>query len=158
MDCRKALELMETMIDGRLPPRVSEEVKAHIDACPSCAAEERSLREVGALLRQWTSARAAERSAGIDAMWTRVAAGIEERRGARRLSGISRKWFWVPAAAALAVLALLFYSSDGTKSPFRPKSFDVAVEDLESDDATVALVDKGEDLPRVIWIIENGKT
>ncbi|MBP2678356.1 MAG: hypothetical protein H6Q82_1421, partial [Deltaproteobacteria bacterium] len=35
---------------------------------------------------------------------------------------------------------------------------DVAVEDVESDVATVALVDKGEDLPRVIWIIEDGKT
>jgi hypothetical protein len=29
---------------------------------------------------------------------------------------------------------------------------------VESDTATVALVDKGEDLPRVIWIIEDGKT
>jgi len=29
------------------------------------------------------------------------------------------------------------------------------VEDVESEVATVALVDKGEDLPRVIWIIED---
>ncbi|MBP2675525.1 MAG: hypothetical protein H6Q84_2365, partial [Deltaproteobacteria bacterium] len=33
-----------------------------------------------------------------------------------------------------------------------------SVEDVESDDATVALVDKGEDLPRVIWIIEDAKS
>jgi len=158
MDCRKTLELVEALIDGRLPPREASEVRDHIGSCPSCAAEEESLRRVGALLRQWTSVRVAERSAGLDAMWTRVAAGIEERRGQRRLAAIARKWFWVPAAAALAVLILLVYSSDGTRSPFRPKSFDVSVEDLESDAATVALVDKGEDLPRVIWIIEDGKT
>jgi hypothetical protein len=29
---------------------------------------------------------------------------------------------------------------------------------VESEVATVALVDKGEDLPRVIWIIEDAKT
>lgn len=158
MDCRKALELIEALIDGRLPPREASEVRDHIGSCPSCAAEEESLRRVGALLRLWTSARVAERSAGLSAMWTRVAAGIEEQRGERRLAAIARKWFWVPAAAALAVLILLVYSSDGTRLPFRPKSFDVSVEDLESDTATVALVDKGKDLPRVIWIIEDGKT
>ncbi len=158
MDCRKALELIETMIDGRLPPGEAAAVREHLAACPSCAAEERSLTAVGALLRRWTAARVAEREAGLSAMWTRVSAGIEERRREHRLAGVARRWFWVPAATALAVLALLFYSSDGTKSPFRPKSFDVAVEDLESDDATVALVDKGEDLPRVIWIIDDGKT
>jgi len=158
MDCAKASELIEALIDGRLPPREAAEVREHVDGCPSCAAEEESLRRVGSLLRLWTSARAAEGSAGLDAMWTRVAAGIEERRGARRLSAIARKWLWIPAAAALAVFTLLFYSPDGARAPFRPKSFDVSVESLESDTATLALVDKGEDLPRVIWIIEDGKS
>lgn len=158
MDCRKALEQIEAMIDGRLPPREASEVRRHVDGCPACAAEEASLRRVGELLRLWTSARAEEKSAGLDAMWTRVSAGIEERRGERRMAAVARRWFWVPAAAALAVLTLLFYSSDGTKPPFRPKSFDVSVESLESDTATLALVDKGEDLPRVIWIIEDGKS
>lgn len=158
MDCRKFLELIEPMVDGRLPPREEAEVRDHVGSCPSCAAEEESIRRVGALLRQWTDATVAARSADLSAMWTRVSAGIEERRGANRLAAIARRWFWLPAAAALAVLALLFYSSDGTRAPFRPTSFDVSVEDLESDAATVALVDKGEGLPRVIWIIEDGKT
>ena len=157
MDCAKAVKLIETLIDGRLPPREAAAVREHVDGCPSCGAEEESLRRVGALLRLWTSARAAE-GAGLDAMWTRVAAGIEERRGERRLAAIARKWLWIPAAAALAVFTLLFYSPDGARAPFRPKSFDVSVESLESDTATLALVDKGEDLPRVIWIIEDGKS
>ncbi len=158
MNCAKALELIEALIDGRLPAGEAAEIREHLDACPSCAAEAESLRTVGALLRLWTSARAAESGAGLDALWTRVAAGIEERRGRRRLAAIARKWLWVPAAAALAVFTLLFYSSDGARAPFRPKSFDVSVESLESDTATLALVDKGEDLPRVIWIIEDGKS
>jgi hypothetical protein len=44
-----------------------------------------------------------------------------------------------------------------SRAPFHPSSFEVAVEDLASDTATVALVDRGDDLPRVIWIIENDK-
>ncbi len=158
MDCAKVRELIEAMIDGRLPPREAAEVREHVEGCPSCAAEEASLRRVGTLLRLWTSARAVERSAGLDVLWTRVAAEIEERRGGRRRSAIARKWLWIPAAAALAVFTLLFYSPDGARAPFRPTSFDVSVESLESDTATLALVDKGEDLPRVIWIIEDGKS
>jgi hypothetical protein len=56
------------------------------------------------------------------------------------------------------VAALLFYPAGTDRSPFHPSSFDVAVEDVESEVATVALVDKGEDLPRVIWIIEDART
>jgi hypothetical protein len=55
-------------------------------------------------------------------------------------------------------LALLFYPSRVNRAPFNPNSFDVAVEELDSDVAMVALVDRGEDLPRVIWIMENDKT
>src|SRR4030065_384461 len=59
-----------------------------------------------------------------------------------------------PVGAPLAVWALLFSPAGTVRSPFHPSTFDVAVEDVESDVATVALVDKGEDPPRVIWVIE----
>ncbi len=108
MNCAKASVLIEALIDGRLPPREAAEVREHVDGCPSCAAEEESLRRVGPLRRLGTAARAAERSAGMDVLWTRVASGIEERRDERRYSAIVRKWLWIPAAAALAVFTLLF--------------------------------------------------
>ena len=99
-----------------------------------------------------------EKAPALDAMWTRVRAGIEESRETRRRSSWIARWAWIPAAVALAVSALLFYPAGTDRSPFHPSTFDVAVEDVESDVATVALVDKGEDLPRVIWIIEDAKT
>jgi hypothetical protein len=87
-----------------------------------------------------------------------VKAGIAEGQRSKETAARGRRWLWIPAAGALAVLALLFYPSFVNRAPYRPTSFDVAVEDLESDAATVALVDKGDDLPRVIWIIENDKS
>jgi hypothetical protein len=91
-------------------------------------------------------------------MWTRVRAGIGERGEAPPRRAWIPRWAWLPAALALAVAAVLLYPTGTGRQPFNPRSFDVAVEDVESDAATVALVDKGEDLPRVIWIIEDAKS
>lgn len=157
MDCTRTTELLQDAIDGRLPPREEGVLREHLAGCAACRAEEESLRQVGDLLRLWAAVRTEERAPQLHAMWTRVKAGIEEKRTPRALS-VLRRWFWIPAAAALAVFALLFYPSGGTRAPFQPKSFDVSVETLESDSATVALVDKGEDLPRVIWILEDAKS
>ena len=157
MDCTKTREMIQDHIDGCLPPDAAEAIRGHLGACRPCAAEEEELRRVGDMLRLWSAVQVGEREGKLSPLWTRVRAGIEERREPG-LSRLLRRWFWVPAAAAVAVVALLFYPSNGTRAPFHPKSFDVTVESLESDTATVALVDKGEGLPRVIWIIENGKT
>jgi anti-sigma factor RsiW len=158
MECDKVLQVLQEEIDGRLPPPVAAMVRGHLESCASCAAEAAAYRRVGELLRGWTTACEAEKASQLDAMWTRVRAGIDERKERGRFVSLARKWFWLPAAAALAGLALLFYSSGVSRSPFNPSSFDVAVEDLESDTATVALLDRGEELPRVIWIFENDKT
>ena len=157
MECRETRQRIQDVIDGRLPPGEAEEVRRHLRACAPCAAEEADLARVGDLLRLWSAARVGEREPQLSALWTRVRAGIEQQ-GSPWYATLLRRWFFVPAAAALAVLILLFYPSDGTRAPFHPKSFDVTVESLESDTATVALVDKGEELPRVIWVIEHGKT
>ena len=157
MECRETRQRIQDLIDGRLPPGEAEEVRRHLRACAPCAAEEADLARVGDLLRLWSAARVGEREPQLSALWTRVRAGIEQQ-GSPWYAPLLRRWFFVPAATALAVLILLFYPSDGTRAPFHPKSFDVTVESLESDTATVALVDKGEELPRVIWVIEHGKT
>ena len=158
MECGTARSRIVEKVDGSLPQEALGELSAHLAACAACAAEERAASAVGPLLRSWTGARAAENAPRLDAMWTRVRAGIEEQREAPLRRAWNRRWVWLPAALALAVLALLFYPTGTERQPFDPRSFDVAVEDVESDAATVALVDKGEDLPRVIWIIEDAKS
>jgi anti-sigma factor RsiW len=157
MECGEARKKIQDLIDDRLPPGGAAEMRDHLKNCGPCAAEEAELAQIGELLRIWSAVRVGEKEPQLSAMWTRVRAGIEERKEPW-YTPFLRRWFLLPAAAALAVLAFLFYPFHGTRAPFHPKSFDVTVESLESDTATVALVDKGKDLPRVIWIIENGKT
>ena len=158
MDCGAAMGKIEAKADGLLPREAEAELAGHLAGCPACAAEDAAISATGPVLRALTGIRAMEKAPALDAMWTRVRAGIEESRAARRRPSWIARWAWIPAAVALAVLALLFYPAGTDRSPFHPSTFDVAVEDVESEVATVALVDKGEDLPRVIWIIEDAKT
>jgi anti-sigma factor RsiW len=141
--------------DGLLAREEEAALTDHLAGCPACAAEDAAVSSTGPALRALTGIRALGKAPALDAMWTRVRAGIEESRETRRRFPWIARWAWIPVAVALAASALLFYPSGTDRSPFHPSSFDVAVEDVESDDATVALVDKGEDLPRVIWIIED---
>ena len=158
MDCRAALMNIEAKADGLLPRETEAELAEHLAGCPACAAEDAAISATGPALRALTGIRAMGKAPALDAVWTRVRAWIEESWEARRRSSWIGRWAWVPAAVALAVVAFLFYPAGTDRSPFHPSTFDVAVEDVESEDATVALVDKGEDLPRVIWIIEDAKT
>ena len=144
--------------DGILSREAEAGLAAHLAVCPACAAEDAATSATGSALRALAGIRAMEKAPSLDAMWTRVRAGIGEGREERRHASWIARWAWLPAAVTLAVLALLFYPAGTDRSPFHPSTFDVSVEDVESDSATVALVDKGEDLPRVIWIIEDAKT
>jgi anti-sigma factor RsiW len=158
MDCGTALERMMAKADGLHTREEDAELAKHLAGCPACAAEDAAISATGPALRALTGIRAKEMAPALDAMRTRVRAGIEEGRGTRRRSSWIARWAWIPAAVALAATAILFYPSGTDRSPFHPDSFDVAVEDVESDGGTVALVDKGEDLPRVIWIIEDARS
>ena len=158
MDCRAAHARIEEKADGLLPREAEGELAGHLAGCPACAADDAATSATGPALRALTGIRAMEKGPALDAMRTRVRAGIEESRETRRRPWWIARWAWIPAAVALAAAALLFYPAGTDRSPFHPSTFDVAVEDVESEVATVALVDKGEDLPRVIWIIEDAKT
>jgi len=158
MDCTTAHARIVEKADGILPRAAEGELSGHLSVCAACAAEDAATSATGPLLRALVGIRATEKAPALDAMWTRVRAGIEEGRDTQRRRWSIARWVWLPAAVALAVFALLFYPTGADRSPFHPRSFDVAVEDVESEAATVAFVDKGEDLPRVIWIIEDGKT
>jgi len=158
MDCKTARQGIEERADGTLSPAAFPELDAHLASCAACAAESARTDAVGPLLRSWAAAQGDSAAPQLDAMWTRVRAGIGEKKAESARASWVREWFWLPAALALVVLALLFYPTGADRSPFNPSTFSVSFEDVESDTADVALVNKGEDLPRVIWIIEDAKS
>jgi anti-sigma factor RsiW len=158
MDCGTALGKIIAKADGLLPRQEEAELADHLAGCPACAADDAAVSATGPVLRALTGIRAMRDASALDAMWTRVRAGIDEGRDTRRRSSWLARWSWIPAAVVIALLALVFSPSRTDRSPFHPSSFEVAVEDVESDTATVALVDKGEDLPTVIWIIDDART
>src|SRR4030065_2134081 len=135
MECREARQKIQDLIDGRLPPGGAAEMRDHLEACGPCAAEEAELAQVGGLLRLWSAARVGEKEAQLSAMWTRVRAGIEERKEPW-YAPFLRRWFLLPAAAGRAVLALLFVPFRGCGALFHPKRFDVTAESLESEPPT----------------------
>ncbi|MGZ9135802.1 MAG: zf-HC2 domain-containing protein, partial [Candidatus Deferrimicrobiaceae bacterium] len=122
MDCGTALGKIEAKADGLLPRGAEAELAGHLAGCPACAAEDAAISAPGPALRALTGIRAMEQAPALDAMWTRVRAGIEESREARRRSSWIARWAWFPAAVALAVLALLFYPARTDRSPFHPST------------------------------------
>ena len=157
IDCRVAKTLIEKRADGLLSPGVETELDAHLSSCRECADERSRAIAVGRLLRSYVDDRAASAQSGLDVMWTRVRAGIEERKP---VGGVLSRRIWAvfsAGALALIIFALLFYPVGPDRSPFNPQTFDVSVEDVESDIAVVTQLNMGEDLPRVIWIIEDAK-
>ena len=80
MDCRAALIDIEAKADGLLSREAEGELAGHLAGCPACAAEDAAISATGPVLRALTGIRAMEKAPALDAMWTRVRAGIEERR------------------------------------------------------------------------------
>lgn len=155
MRCGLDEKRLHAWIDGRLDPTEAEAVRAHVAGCPACADSAAAFRAAGDLLRAWSDARVRERSPQLDVLWTRVRARIEERQAEPDRRFRLRYWFWLSAAAALAVFVLLVYPSVVGRGPIAPGDFRVAVESLDSETSTVALLDRGEEFPRVIWISDD---
>lgn len=91
-------------------------------------------------------------------MWTRVRAGIEERRVATPRLNCVWKWALFSCVIFLALLSVLLYPASVGRGPIHPNSYEVSVESLESDSSAVALLDRGRDYPRVIWILDDERT
>ncbi len=116
MKCEACQSILEEYFDGELPAKAGTEVRAHLGACPACAAELAEMRQAHELYARY------ERGLDVTpALW----AGIEARIKAERPEGAApadrsatsgwrdwlKGWFALPHispafAAALVVLAI----------------------------------------------------
>jgi anti-sigma factor (TIGR02949 family) len=100
MRCDEALDLIEPLLDNELDPSAAEDLRRHLDACPSCADDAEAGRQLLDELRSLPEIDAPRRVVER----VRELADRESVRRRDRTGGISRLG-WLAAAAAL-VLAL----------------------------------------------------
>ncbi len=154
MKCREAREKFELLKTGELPPEERENVESHVKACQECQGFLGDSERIGALLRRFVE----EEISGLpeEVVVGRVRAAVRESGGRRRFSGLV-KWLLPILVGAVALVAVLFYPSFETRKT-REFSYRVSVERVEAVNAAVVLVERGEDIPKVIWIIEREET
>ena len=105
MTCKDVVARLDDYVDGALPARQARDLEGHLESCPECRRQERSLR---ALLEQ-AAALPKQLQPSRD-LWPDIATRIPERQ---RVVPI-RRWrpaLWNPALAAAAVLLIALSSA-----------------------------------------------
>lgn len=101
--------VLNRFMDGELNPEESEQVRAHMDTCPSCRQTVSESRAVGEHLRDETAA--ARSRVDFNAFEKRIFRKLMSRpdlRWTRILDFFTLKKFYIPAGALTAVMVLYF--------------------------------------------------
>jgi len=103
MNCERTAEEMSAYLDGELSEDLARQVEAHLDGCPACAGELRSLRHAATVV----TANVPEIELRPE-IWYNVHARVANRPASVRGEGLlklifGRRWL---AVAATAVIAL----------------------------------------------------
>lgn len=149
-DVRKDIHALGlSILDGRR----EGELREHLGACHFCQQYLSETEKVSELVRQYVKGESSLIPENV--ISARVDAAIEDMGS---LPGQRFRWalkyLLPPLAATVALLAILFYSSGVKRETLSQRKFSATVESIEAKNATVMLVDKGMDTPKVIWIIE----
>ncbi|HZZ56771.1 MAG TPA: zf-HC2 domain-containing protein [Opitutaceae bacterium] len=110
MKCEAVQERMMEWMDGRVPPDLANELKAHVDACPGCQAELAATQRFARLLdRPPAVSPTPELRKGVYAMIAEEMAGAPApaRRAEPRPARPAWAWLRLPAVQALAACALV---------------------------------------------------
>ena len=102
MRCEKVVAQLSAFLDGELAPREAERIRAHIESCPDCRRERRTLERTARLVRDLPQ------TAAPEDLHDRVMAKINAAPviAAVPRSGFSRRVLW-PAAAAVVLACLI---------------------------------------------------
>lgn len=116
MDCKRVQKLISLYIDGLLPERERADAEAHLNSCPSCAAQQKRM------LRALGSFTALERVSPPPGGWERLRDRLEAREQPSVVPVWRRTWGWAAAgAAAAALLGLaLLYGPTADRTAERP--------------------------------------
>jgi predicted anti-sigma-YlaC factor YlaD len=149
-DVRKKIELLK---DGILNPPEEGAVKDHLGACEDCKRYVDETARIGDLLREYVKDEIDRLPENV--ILGRVEASIQEVEEKGKGWFLENIKYLIPAfVSAVALILILVYPSMVSRNAGRELKFAATVESIEAENATVMLVDKGADTPKVIWIIE----
>src|SRR3989442_1053758 len=122
MNCQENRVLLHAFLDDELDPVRSLSVQSHLDACPDCAREHAAQRSLRAALRD--EALYFRSPEGFE---SRVRAALASQGAIKRRAGwpsavgalLRMRWAWLPAGAAVALLAVIVITIGrfGTPAP-----------------------------------------
>lgn len=110
MKCEAVQERMMEWMDGRVPPDLANELKAHVDACPGCQAELAATQRFARLLdRPPAASPSPQLRQGVYAMIAEEMAGAAAPGRRPEPTPARRAWAWLrlPAVQAVAACALV---------------------------------------------------
>jgi anti-sigma-K factor RskA len=168
MTCREVLNLLPLFFDGELDPRQMRTVAIHSTRCVACETALREIERLQELINSSVSAKVDE--IDLSSLWCT----IERQLGTHRLSWWQRlrhRWedrdpwsLGVPAfaaAAAIAVLAFLFFVRAPQPAAVPPAAPQVAVVDNTASidelatDGDAAMFNDPETRTTVLWVSDD---
>lgn len=153
MICSDIRNKIEPLIGGMLQPVEEGEVRKHLDTCEDCKNYVDETSRLGELLRQYVRDEV-DRLPG-NVIVGRVEAVLRETAEERKSWFFGKLKYLIPAmVGAVALILILVYPSMVNRTGRPDLKFAATVESIEAENATVMLVDRGADVPKVIWIIE----
>jgi predicted anti-sigma-YlaC factor YlaD len=156
MICSDVRKKIEPLHEGILQPAEAGAVQNHLGSCEVCKMYLEETARIGELLREYVRGEVERLPENV--VLGRVEAAIQEAQESRKSWLFENLKFIVPAfVGVVAIILILVYPSKETRK-IRPEiKFAATVESIEAENATVMIVDRGADTPKVIWIIERNE-
>lgn len=161
MDCESVRRTLGAWLDGEASEKESREIRAHVEACPSCRAERSRLERLQFVLR-----RALEEGASkvtFESFWHGIERRISQGRVRRREFWdwlrpviLPRRLAWAIPLTVVCVLAVFFaerFLSRWGRGLSRSNL--AAVESIDGHGFNVALLRESETKTTVIWLFED---
>jgi len=160
MDCESVRRTLGAWLDGEVSEKESREIRAHVEACPSCRAERSRLERLQFVLRAALEEGASKVT--FESFWHGIERRISQGRVRHREFWdwlrpviLPRRLAWAIPVTVVCVLAVLFAEQFFFGLGWGPRSNVAAVESIDGHGFNLALLRESETKTTVIWLFED---
>lgn len=170
-DCESLCLLIESYIDGEVPPHGKEAIEKHLEECPSCKAREESTANLRNRIRSSLLVDLPPGKHPTDEIWSSIEQRIKSVKPSPWQEGIASRIFAsqplqfikIPLALAAATLAAFFIikalQPESAHQNAKAEKNRIMVQNVRSTDPSVSVMLAGEDPSdwKVVWISPQGE-